>query len=350
MQRRPFLRFLLFAAAGTFGGKRPAWGTPAPADLGTIRTVRGAIAPGALGTTLIHEHVLVDFIGADQITPDRWNRAEVVERVLPYLLDIKALGVESLIECTPAYLGRDPALLRELSEKSGLHLLTNTGYYAAAGNKFLPPQAFTETAGQLAERWIAEAREGIEGTSVRPGFQKISVNAPDGKIDRTDRKLIRAAGLTHRATGLTIASHTGLAAPAREQLDELRDLGVHPSAFIWVHAQAQGLSTKNLSPYLELGRRGCWISLDGVADDTVLRYAELLEFLKSERLLGRVLLSHDAGWYRPGEANGGEFRPFTTIHTKLVPELRKRNFAESDIRRLLVRNPAEAFTIRVRAQ
>jgi phosphotriesterase-related protein len=322
-------------------------------DLGKIRTVRGTLQSGELGTTLSHEHLLVDFIGADQVSPERWNRAEVVERVLPYLLEIKRLGVASLVECTPAYLGRDPALLRELSEKSGLHILTNTGYYAAAGNKFLPPQAFTETADQLAARWIREAREGIDGTGgpshgIRPGFMKISVNAPGGKIDGTDRKLVRAAAITHLETGLTIASHTGLADPAREQLDELEAAGVHPSAFVWVHAQAQGLSAKNLSPYLELGKRGCWVSLDGVADDNVPRYAELLEFLKNENLLNRVLFSHDAGWYRPGEPNGGEFRPFTAIHTKLVPELKKRGFTDADLRQLLVRNPAEAFTIRVR--
>lgn len=346
MHRRTLLRSLLLAAGGTLSARFSLAGTRA--DLGKIRTVRGLIEPAQLGTTLIHEHLLVDFIGADRVSPDRWNRAEVVERVLPYLLEIKQLGVQSLIECTPAYLGRDPLLLRELSEKSGLHLLTNTGYYAAVDNKFLPPHAFTETAEQLAARWIREAREGIEDTKILPGFMKISVNAPGGKIDGTDRKLVRAAALTHLETGLTIASHTGLAAPAREEIDELEAAGVHPAAFVWVHAQAQGLSTKNLSPYLELARRGCWVSLDGVDDSNVPRYAELLEFLKGENFLNRVLISHDAGWYRPGEASGGAFRPFTTIHTKLVPELRNRGFSEADIRQLLVRNPAEAFTIRVR--
>ncbi|MGH8020026.1 MAG: phosphotriesterase, partial [Opitutaceae bacterium] len=41
------------------------------------------------------------------------------------------LGVETLVECTPAYVARDPKLLARLSEASGLHVLTNTGLYGA---------------------------------------------------------------------------------------------------------------------------------------------------------------------------------------------------------------------------
>ena len=344
MRRRPFLH----SVAGILVGStltRPTWANPAP---GVIQTVRGPIRPDQLGTTLIHEHILVDFIGADKTSPTRWKHEEVIAKVLPYLLEIKQLGYQSLVECTPAFLGRDPILLQKLSEQTGLHLLTNTGYYAAAGNKFLPPHAFTETTEQLATRWTREFKDGIDGTGIRPGFIKISVNAPGGKLDETDRKIVRTAALTHRQTGLVIASHTGIAAPAREQIDLLEAEGVHPAAFIWVHAQAQALSLKNLNPYLELARRGTWVSLDGVATDYVAIYAEVLQLMKEQNLLNRVLLSHDAGWYRPGEPNGGDFRPYTAIAQKLLPELKKRGFTEQDLQKLLVQNPAEAFTIRVR--
>lgn len=344
MHRRTFLHSIV----GALVGRSVTSPTRAESNKGKISTVCGPIRPAQFGVSLIHEHILVDFIGADKINSDRWNHDEVIARVLPFLLEIKALGCQSLVECTPAFLGRDPILLRKLSEKSGLHLLTNTGYYAAAGNKFLPAHAFTETAEQLAARWIREAYEGIEGTGVRPGFMKISVNAPKGALEELDRKIVRAAGLAHRETGLTIASHTGLAAPAREQLDVLEREGVRPEAFVWVHAQAQAMSLRNLNPYLELARRGCWVSLDGLADDTINTYAEVVDLLKTEGLLHRVLLSHDAGWYRPGEPNGGEFRPFTTLFQKFIPELKKRGFTAADLRQLTVTNPAEAFTIRVR--
>jgi len=46
----------------------------------------------SLGTSLIHEYFLVDFISADKITENRWNKDEVIKKVLPYLLEVKNMG------------------------------------------------------------------------------------------------------------------------------------------------------------------------------------------------------------------------------------------------------------------
>jgi len=70
--------------------------------------------------------------------------------------------------------------------------------------------------------------------------------------------------------------------------------------------------------------------------------------MKENNLLSKILLSHDAGWYHPGVENGGEYRGYTTLFEKLIPLLRKEKFSEKEIHQLLVANPAEAFTIRVR--
>ena len=116
-----------------------------------INTVTGEIPASAIGKTLHHEHILVDFIGADSTGYERWNRDSVIEKVLPYLSEIKKMGYNTLVECTPAFLGRDPLLLKMLSEKSGIQIITNTGYYSAVGGKFIPKHGFSETAEQLAD-------------------------------------------------------------------------------------------------------------------------------------------------------------------------------------------------------
>ncbi|AXE19422.1 phosphotriesterase [Runella rosea] len=307
-----------------------------------IITVNGTIRPQQMGKTLIHEHLLVDFIGADKISFDRWNREEVLKVVLPYLLEVKKQGVKTFLDCTPAFLGRDVHLLQLAAQKSGLQILTNTGYYGAVDNKYLPKWAFTETAEQLADRWTAEFEKGIDGTDVRPGFIKISVNP--GALSELHRKLVRAAGLTHLRTGLTICSHTGPALAAFEEIEELQRMGLHPSAFVWVHAQSE--SNKNL--YTKAAQMGAWVSLDGMGWGDVENYASWLDLLKSNRLLHRVLISHDAGWYKPGESNGGNFIGFTAIFEKVFPILRQKGFTQSDFDQLLIRNPAEAFKIQVR--
>jgi phosphotriesterase-related protein len=309
---------------------------------GIIMTVNGPIPSQKMGVTLVHEHILVDFIGADSINEQRWNKSIVAETALPYLRAIKKLGCNTFIECTPAFLGRDPILLKSISDSSGLNILTNTGFYGAMDNKYIPAYAFNETVDQIASRWTKEWVDGIEDTGIKPGFIKIGVAS--GNLSDLHKKLVVAAAHTHLKTGLTIASHTGPAIPAFEELEILQKEGVSPDAFIWVHAQVE----KDFSNHIKAARMGAWISLDGINDNNLEDYVRLLNNMKENNLLGKVLLSHDSGWYHPGEQNGGDYKGYKTLFEKLVPLLRKEKFSESDIHQLLVTNPAKAFTIRIR--
>jgi len=309
----------------------------------SINTINGPLETDSLGTTLIHEHFLVDFIGADKTSFDRWNRDAVVKKVLPFLLEAKRAGVKSFFDCTPNFLGRDVLLLKQLASKSGLNIITNTGYYGAVGNKYLPEWAFTESAEQLAERWIKEFEQGIDKTSIKPGFIKISVDASEGGLSEIHKKLVQSAAITHLKTGLTICSHTGPSAPAVEEIQLLQKAGVHASAFVWVHAQAE----KNKEMYSRIAQLGSWISLDGIGWGDFDNYADSIHQLKSNRLLHKVLISHDAGWYKPDEPTG-EFKGYTNIFTELIPRLKKKGFTSLDLDQLLIKNPAEAMGMRVR--
>jgi phosphotriesterase-related protein len=339
MNRRAFLHRITTATVGVaaLGPGRMRGATTDP----IVQTVRGPVAASDLGPTLPHEHILVDFIGADRVSPSRYDPDEVFRVALPHLQRIHGLGLRALVECTPAYLARDPRLLARLSAASNLHLITNTGLYGARKNLFLPPYAHTETAAQLAARWTAEAREGIDGTGVRPGFIKIGVD-PDPALSSVHRNLVAAAALTHLATGLTVAVHTGRG-PGLEQLDVLRELGVAPSAYIWVHAQ--GATDDALFAAAD---RGAWISCDGLNRNTVPRHLHLCRELKKRGHLSRVLLSHDAGWFDPAKPGGGEFRPLDLLSTVFLPLLRHEGFGDAEIDLLTVRDPAAAFSVRIR--
>jgi predicted metal-dependent phosphotriesterase family hydrolase len=160
-----------------------------------IITVTGGVSPEKLGVVLPHEHVLVDFIGADRVSRSRYDPEEVYRVALPYLQRLRQAGCRTLVDCTPVYLGRDPKLLQRLSRASGLYILTNTGWYGAANDKYLPARAYSLTAEQIAREGIAEAQKGIEGTGIRPGFIKIGVDPEPSEVDM---RLLEAAGLTRR--------------------------------------------------------------------------------------------------------------------------------------------------------
>ena len=286
----------------------------------------------------MHEHVLVDFIGADQASPSRYDADQAFKVILPYLIKAKNDGCQTLVECTPAYLGRDIRLLRRLSEASGVNILTNTGYYGAAKDKHLPPQAFAESADQLAARWRMEYERGIEGTSIKPALMKIGVD--EAPLSAIDAKLVQAAALTCRSTGLPIASHTSTGRAAIEELELLDRAGVPARSFIWVHAHNE----RDGSLHTRVAKAGAWVEFDGISDASVDRHVDLVTQMKTQGLLERVLVSHDAGWYRVGEPGGGQFRAYDTLFTKFVPALMAAGFSKDDVRVLLVENPRQALT------
>jgi phosphotriesterase-related protein len=335
LTRRAFVRAAAAAAVGS--SVRAESTVRAVPAAPSIQTVLGPAPPETLGPTLVHEHLLVDFIGADRVSRDRYDADEVFTRVLPFLEQARAEGLHTLVDCTPAWLGRDPALLRRLSQASGIALVTNTGYYGAADDKFVPAHARAESAEQLAARWIAEAHDGIDGTGIKPGFMKIGVDA--GPLSAVDEKLVRAAALTHAATGLRIHSHTGDGVAAVAQLDLLKALGVPAGAFVWVHAQ----NAKDGAVHVAAARRGAWVEFDGVSEASLDEHAAMVLHMRAEGLLGRVLVSQDAGWFHVGEPNGGEFRPFTTMFERFLPLLRQRGLTAAEKRRLIVDNPREVL-------
>lgn len=309
---------------------------------GKIMTVLGPIEPAAMGVTLTHEHVMVDFIGADKVNPNRYDPEEVFQVALPFLKQAFDLGCRTFVECTPNYLARDPKILERLSKSTGLHILTNTGYYGAAGDKAIPKHAYEETADQLAQRWIHEWENGIGDTGIRPGFIKIGVDG--GSLSAIDKKIVTAAAIAHRKSGLVIASHTGDQQAGQEELRIIEQEGIRPDGFIWVHSQ----NVADTGILINAAKKGVWISLDGVGPDSIPQYSKTLNILKKEGLLNKVLLSHDAGWYNVGDPKGGKFRSFETIFTKLIPAIKTGGFTPEEIKQITVDNPAQAFQIQKR--
>jgi phosphotriesterase-related protein len=329
-------RDLLKAAAMALGSIRES---RAAADTNRqINTVLGPIPPSDLGPTLIHEHVLVDIVGAGRIAPGRYDGGEVAGVVLPHLKQLRSQGCRTFVDCTPAYLGRDPALLARLAQSSGLHILTNTGFYGAAGGKYVPEFAFSATAEDLAARWTGEFEAGIPPTGIRPALIKIGVDA--GPLSKMNGKLISAAALTHLRTGMAIASHTGDGLAAMAQLNLLKSHGVSPAAFIWVHAQDE----KDRSFHRKAAEAGAWIGFDGISSQTVDQNIDLIRETRRAGYLGRVLISQDVVGFHVGEERGGYCPGYTFLFSGFLPQLRKSGFDEAETRMLTIENPRRALT------
>ena len=332
MNRRDLLKAAA-TALGTIRESRAAVDTSHQ-----INTVLGPVPPADLGRTLIHEHVLVDTMGANRLGAGRYDGGDVRSVVLPHLKQLRSQGCSTFVDCTPAYQGRDPGLLARLAQSSGLHILTNTGFYGAAGGKYIPEFAFSATAEELAARWTGEFQAGIPPTGIRPALIEVGVDA--GPLSKINSKLVSAAALTHLRTGLVIASHTGDGLAAMAQLNLLKSHGVSPAAFIWAHAQDE----KDRSFHRKAAEAGAWIEFDGISSETVDENIGLIRETKRAGYLRRVLISQDAVGFHVGEERGGYCPGYTFLFSDFLPQLRKSGFDEAETSMLIVESPLRALT------
>lgn len=316
---------------------------------GYVMTVGGKLPGDKMGVTLPHEHIITDFTGAEKIQQPQYQRSTAFKAMLPYLLSAKASGLNTFIDCTPAYIGRDVILLKQLSEATGLNIITNTGYYAAADQKYLPAHAYTESSEQLAARWMKEWEQGIEDNGIRPGFIKLGVGV--GALKPVEQKLIRTAAKVHLKTGLKIAIHTGDGTAAVTYTELLINEGVRPDALIWVHAQNDSKGEFHTA----LAMKGCYISFDGFNKDELATYCRYIKNLKEEGLLNKVLLSHDDGFSVEkkdsdiifNQYQNGNSIPYGSVFTILKPALLQQGVSALEFDMIVRDNPRHAFKIEV---
>jgi predicted metal-dependent phosphotriesterase family hydrolase len=305
---------------------------------GIIHTIDGPVEVDQLKFTLTHEHLMSNF-GKAPDEAAHYDDAALLSQVIPYLRKIKSLGINSILDCTTAYFGRRVDLLKKMADSTGIQIVTNTGFYGAADDRYVPEFAFGATAEEISNVWIEEFEEGIDGSEVRPGFVKLAFD--DGMPSEIDKKLFTAGILTHLNTGLTLAVHTGNNPEAvTAQLELLSQHRVRPDAWVWVHAHL----VENVQLLLNAASLGAWISLDGAKESNVEEYINKIKKFKSENLLHKILLSHDGD----GFPMGGEIREFEAIPRHLIPAMLANGFTEKEVEQIMVRNPKEAFMIRTR--
>jgi len=305
--------------------------------MGKIRTVLGDIPPEKFGLALVHEHVMCDFIGADKVSKGRYEVREVYETMLPYLKEIRQLGVEGFVDCTPAFLGRDVELLADLSKASNIHILTNTGLYK---EPYLPKYVWEYSAGHLADMWIKEIEQGIDWTPIKAGFIKIAVNP--GKVIPIQQKIVRAAALCSLSIGAAIACHTASGIAAINVMEILEDERADLGRLIVVHCNAE----EDLNIHREIAKRGAWIEYDSVGEGNVEKILKMIEFVANEGLEDHLLLSQDAGWYNVGEPLGGKIRSYAYLVKDFLPMMLRRDFKREFIETIIRRNPAKAFQMK----
>jgi phosphotriesterase-related protein len=311
-------------------------------SVGIIRTVKGDVAADSLGLVLPHEHLFVDLRGPTVEGYGVGDPEEVWQLMKPSLEAIEALGVTAIVDCAPWGVGRNIRVLRYLADRTPVHIIAPTGVYKEG---FIPADLLDVDAAYLTDLWVRELTEGMDGTDSRAGFIKVAL-VDDGPTAVEIRNL-KAAAAASLQTGAVVASHTIGGRAARQEMDILEGAGLDLRRFIWVHAHTE----PDGAIHVEAAKRGTWVEFDAIGAVSWHPQDKLLDAVVALVEAGyadHILLSHDAGWYEPGQPGGVPkegVRGYTALFEQFIPAMRARGVSEEMIRLITVTNPARAYGI-----
>jgi phosphotriesterase-related protein len=309
-----------------------------------VMSVTGEVAADALGNVLCHEHVVASSPGIIR----SWaalhgGRAALVDRGVRALRAAKVAGVDTVVDCTTFDLGRDPELLVEVSQASGVTIIAATGCW-------LDPSVTmrARTVEQLEAWFRSDLTVGVDGTGIRAGLIKLASNE---RIEPYAAMVLEAAARVATATSAPIITHTAAAHRTGEaQADLLESYGVDPARVAIGHSD----DSDDIDYLAGLAARGYRIAMDRIPNGALPNYGgqtvtdrmDMIVRLVARGWGDRVLLGHDdpiwAGLLDDEDAArhlASNPRGITFVSEVVLPGLAERGLSGPEVRALMVDNP-----------
>jgi Predicted metal-dependent hydrolase with the TIM-barrel fold len=342
----------------------------------SINTVIGPVKAQELGVTAPHEHIMIDStmyfhepdavirkmqankkidsmrdIGILALNPagmrDNMLMGDIklqTEEIMEY----KKAGGKTVVDLTLHGIGRDVEALKDISFATGLNIVTATGYYVVSSHPAYIKEATVE---EIAKVMIDEIHNGIDGTGIKPGV--IGEIGTDYIIHPDEIKVLKAAAIAHKNSGLPISVHINPWAPNGLQvLNILDDYKVDHERICICHID--GECRKDY--IYELLEKGVYIEFDNFGKQyTVLdiknikegefgyfvsdrQRIELLCELLEKGFEGQILLSCDVCLKTLLHEYGGW--GYDHVLSNIVPDMLYHDVSQKKIDKMLIDNPA----------
>lgn len=311
-----------------------------------IVTVCGEVGAADLGPTLAHEHLYCDV----SVTSGREDNILTDTGAIGRELEaFRAAGGTTIVEMTPEGLGRDPEQLRHISAATGVQIISGIAFYT---EETYPMWARTATVGQLADFFVQQLQEGVNG--VRAGVigelgshNETDPRPADYRLHELESRAFAAAALAQQRAGATISTHASLGRPGHAQLDLLERSGADLTRVIIGHCDAHCLDLEqDLAYYLPILERGAYCQFDLIgweelASDAI--RAERIAALVGMGYESQIMLATDTCRKSQLKINGGRGLDYLWMY--FLPLLRREGVADSSIRTMLVDAPSNAFSL-----
>ena len=314
--------------------------------MATVQTVTGPIDTSAMGFTLIHEHLRVLSDAVVMQWPHLYDEKQELERSIKQASAARERGVKTIVDPTVMGLGRDVRFMQEAARQTGMQVIPATGLYTYTD---LPFYFHNRSIDQMADLFVHDIEQGIQGTSIRAAFLKCATDEPG--ITPGVEQVLRAVARAHRRTGVPIMTHshprsgTGL-----KQQDILVEEGVDLTRVLIGHSG----DTDDIDYLTKLVERGSFIGMDryGLEENlgflsTEKRNATILEMCQ-RGYVEKMMLSQDAcctiDWFEMEQV--AALAPkwhMTYITDEVIPELKAEGVRDEQIHTMTVENPGRYF-------
>jgi phosphotriesterase-related protein len=309
-------------------------------------TVCGPVAAENLGRTLIHEHILFGFPGCqgDVTCAPPFDREAIVGRSVKILRRFRqSYGLGTIVDATPNDCGRNAEILREIAEKSGVHILCSSGYYyegegATAYYRFRALLGAADR--EIYEMMKTEATVGIAGSGIKAGVFKVA-SSKDAITDYEKRFFVAAAKVSAE-TGTPIITHTQEGTMGSEQAKLLIANGASPEKIMIGHIEG----STDLRYLIGVLEHGVSIGFDrfglenftGSPSDAV-RVACIVALVRAG-YGDKIMLSHDSIYNfigKPLDITSPQHSEI--IFKEVLPVFQAAGLSNAEVKLMLVENP-----------
>jgi len=318
--------------------------------MSSVNTVQGPVDADDLGLVLIHEHLRFRDEAVAEEWPDRYDAQAELDAALEAVDAAKSRGVQTIVDPTAMFGGRDVRFMARVAEQTGVRVLACTGIYSY---DYLPHYFENRDVDAMAAHFVADLQGGVQGTDIKAALLKCAADAPG--VTENVEKIHRAVARASVQTGAPIMAHSMPAAgtgPRQVQIFEQE--GVDLARVQIAHCG----DTDDVSYIEGLIEKGVYVGLDRYGLEMFLPIdkrnataAELLRRGHAERLMISQDYCATIDWFPPEAAQVFESRgairnwSMTLVFDEVIPALRKEGVLDDDaFHTIFVENPKRWLT------
>lgn len=307
-----------------------------------INTVTGAITPDQLGTTMMHEHIIVAWDGTFLDSTMHFDWEDIENEAVKKLTAARdAYGLKTFVDLTTIEMGRDVELMRRISERAAVNIVFTTGLFADA---YGIPHYFRDLSeDDITEIYIKEIEEGVGPNKLKAGVIKLATG--DRTLTELEEQIARSAGKAAVATRVPVLTHTGRGGGGVQQIQLLQEAGVPLSKMVIGHSDVSA----DLRYHTKMLRMGATVGFDRIGLTAFMPEeirAGCLSALVRMGYAKQLTMSLDAHvrWCgRPNPLTEGD-RHFTYLWSDFFPMLKDAGVTDDDINQIMIGNPKRIFS------